>query len=216
MAILKYQHLSSPMCLYLAPIKSLCHEKYTEWRRKFSKKLSVTEITGDSLDGGIDLFLNSHIAVGTPEKIDFLSRQKLEYLKKIRLLLIDEIHMLNYEERGATLEAIVSRIMSLNSAVRILAVSATIPNIYEVGEWLRCPSQAVCVFGEEYRPVRLNKVVNGYPHSGNPFTFERVLNFKLLETIRTYSEKKGSLIFCPTQKGTQQACEQIITLMRDR
>lgn len=40
--------------------------------------------------------------------------------------------MLNFEERGATLEAIVSRIMSLNSEVRILAVSATIPNITEV------------------------------------------------------------------------------------
>jgi ATP-dependent DNA helicase HFM1/MER3 len=42
MAILKYSHLSSPMCLYLAPIKSLCHEKYTDWKRKFSRKLSVT------------------------------------------------------------------------------------------------------------------------------------------------------------------------------
>ena len=79
--------------------------------------------------------------------------------------------MLNYEERGATLEAIVSRIMSLNSNVRILAVSATIPNIHEVGEWLRCPPQAVCVFGEEHRPVKIKTVVNGYPHSGNPFTF---------------------------------------------
>ena len=47
--------------------------------------------------------------------------------------------MLNYEERGATLEAIVSRIMSLNAHVRIIAVSATIPNIDEVGEWLQCP-----------------------------------------------------------------------------
>ena len=216
MAILKYQHLSSPMCLYLAPIKSLCHEKYTEWSRKFSKKLSVTEVTGDSLEGGIEQFLNSHIAVGTPEKIDFLSRQNLEYLKKIRLLLIDEIHMLNYEERGATLEAVVSRIMSLNSNVRIIAVSATIPNIFEVGEWLRCPANAICVFGEEYRPVKIKTIVNGYPHSGNPFTFEKVLNYKLLEIVRAYSERKGSLIFCPTQKGTQQACEQIISQMRDR
>jgi replicative superfamily II helicase len=140
MAILKYRKYSSPMCLYLAPIKSLCHEKYTEWTRKFSKNLSVAEVTGDSLDNGSDRFLSAHIAVGTPEKIDFLSRQNLEYLKNIKLLLIDEIHMLNYEERGATLEAIVSRIMSLNSKVRIIAVSATIPNIYEVGEWLRCPA----------------------------------------------------------------------------
>jgi replicative superfamily II helicase len=46
--------------------------------------------------------------------------------------------MLNLEERGATLEAIVSRIMSLNNP-RIIAVSATLPNIKEVGEWLKVP-----------------------------------------------------------------------------
>jgi len=33
------------------------------------------------------------------------------------------------EERGATLEAIVSRIISINPKIRIIAVSATIPNI---------------------------------------------------------------------------------------
>lgn len=171
MAILKYSHYQSPVCLYLAPIKSLCHEKYTDWSRKFSKTLSVSEVTGDSLEAGVDQLSQAHIAVGTPEKIDFLSRQNLDYLKKIKLLLIDEIHMLNYEERGATLEAIVSRIMSLNSQVRIIAVSATIPNIQEVGEWLQCPPSSVCVFGEEYRPVKITKIVAGFPHSGNPFTF---------------------------------------------
>lgn len=48
-AILKYSHLSNPMCLYLAPIKSLCHEKYNNWQKKFGKNLSVVEVTGDSL-----------------------------------------------------------------------------------------------------------------------------------------------------------------------
>jgi ATP-dependent DNA helicase HFM1/MER3 len=103
--------------------------------------------------------------------VDFLSRQSLDFLKKIRLLLIDEVHMLNFEERGATLEAIVSRIMSLNNKVRIIAVSATIPNIWEVGEWLKVPKQSVCIFGDEYRPVKINKVVLGFKSTGNPFTF---------------------------------------------
>lgn len=148
--------------------------------------------------------------------MDFLSRQNLEYLRKIKLLLVDEVHMLNFEERGATLEAIVSRIMSLNSNVRIVAVSATIPNITEVAEWLKVPKQCVCVFGEEYRPVKINKVVLGFKSNGNPFTFERALNFKLLEAIRMYSEGRGSLIFCPTQRGTESACQQIISSMRER
>jgi replicative superfamily II helicase len=37
--------------------------------------------------------------------------------------------MLNIEGRGATLEAVVTRINKFNKKVRILAISATIPNI---------------------------------------------------------------------------------------
>ena len=100
--------------------------------------------------------------------------------------------------------------------MRIIAVSATIPNINEVGEWLRCPPSMICVFDERYRPVPLKSIVLGFHNSGNPFGFEQMLNFKLLEAVRMYSEGKGSLIFCPTQKGTEHACEQIMSQMRER
>lgn len=69
-----------------------------------------------------------NLVVATPEKIDAFSRKSLDFLSKLNLLLIDEVHMLNFEERGATLEAVVSRIISLSNP-RIIAVSATIPNI---------------------------------------------------------------------------------------
>lgn len=39
----------TPLCLYLAPIKSLCHEKYTQWERRFRGRLKVAEVTGDTL-----------------------------------------------------------------------------------------------------------------------------------------------------------------------
>ena len=35
-------------CLYLAPIKSLCHEKSENWRKKFKNKITVSELTGDT------------------------------------------------------------------------------------------------------------------------------------------------------------------------
>ena len=69
--------------------------------------------------------------------------------------------------------------MSLNNP-RIIAVSATIPNINEVGDWLRVPPALVKIFGEEYRPVPIKKVVLGFKSTNNPFTFERTLNYKLL------------------------------------
>jgi replicative superfamily II helicase len=47
------------------------------------------EVTGDTIESNQEKYFESHITIGTPEKVDFLSRQSLDYLKKIRLLLID-------------------------------------------------------------------------------------------------------------------------------
>ena len=155
------------------------------------------------------------LTVATPEKIDAFSRKNIEYLQKINLLLVDEVHMLNYEERGATLEAVVSRIISIANP-RIIAVSATIPNIREVAEWLKVPNRLIFTFGSEYRPIKINKVVLGFKASNNPYTFERMLNYKLIEVVRNYSCGKGSLVFCQTQKGTEMACQQVISDMQER
>ena len=76
---------------------------------------------------------------------------------------------------------------------------------------MRVPKQNICVFGEEFRPVTLNKVILGFKSSNNPFLFEKTLNYKLLEVIRTYSCSKSSLVFCQTQKGTEGACQQIVS-----
>lgn len=66
----------------------------------------------------------------------------LSFFSDIALVLIDEVHLLN-DPRGAALEAIVSRIKMLSCKpemkssplfhVRYIAVSATIPNINDLG-----------------------------------------------------------------------------------
>jgi len=40
-----------------------------------------------------------------------------------------------------------------------------------------------------------------------------MLNFKILDIIRNYSCGGGTLIFCQTQKGTEEACQKIISTM---
>ena len=54
----------------------------------------------------------------------------------------------------------------------------------------------------------------GFNSSNNPFLFEKTLNYKLLDVIRNYSCEKGALVFCQTQKGTEGACQQLITDMK--
>ena len=74
-------------------------------------------------------------------------------MKLIKLLLIDEVHIVSEPTRGATLETIVSRMKTLSKELsemqlRIIAVSATCPNIIDIAEWLRNDE-----FPAEYRYV---------------------------------------------------------------
>lgn len=49
---------------------------------------------------------------------------------------IDEIHFVGMDVRGAVLEVVVSRMKTLGTKTRFIALSATIPNIGDVATWL--------------------------------------------------------------------------------
>ena len=62
---------------------------------------------------------------------------------------------------------------------RIIAVSATLPNIDDIATWLNVRPSGIKIFGSEYRPIKIEILVRGYKNSGNPFLFEKHLNYKL-------------------------------------
>ncbi|XP_027746492.1 probable ATP-dependent DNA helicase HFM1 isoform X4 [Empidonax traillii] len=81
--------------------------------------------------------------------------------------------------------------------------------IDEIAEWLSDSKMpAVCLkIEEDQRPVKLRKIVLGFPCSDNQteFKFDLALNYKIASVIQTYSEQKPALVFCATRKGVQQA-----------
>lgn len=97
------------------------------------------------------------------EKLDALSRRffgsdhgDVSFISDVALLLVDEVHMLS-EDRGPTLEAgVVCRLRTLGSMrgltstnlsnMRILAASATIPNVHDIARWLSVQDDACKVF----------------------------------------------------------------------
>jgi antiviral helicase SLH1 len=101
----------------------------------------------------------TQIIVTTPEKWDVVSRKPtgegelatvsippfavvplLKPLQKVKLLIIDEVHLLN-DERGAVIETIVARtirqVESTQSMIRIVGLSATLPNYIDVADFLQ-------------------------------------------------------------------------------
>ncbi|CAN6446203.1 unnamed protein product [Victoria cruziana] len=93
--------------------------------------------------------------------------------------------------------------------VRMVAVSATIPNIEDLAEWLRVPAEGIKRFGEEMRPVKLTTKVFGYAPAKNDFLFEQRLENFIFDILMQYSRGKSALVFCSTRKGAQTAAQRI-------
>lgn len=90
------------------------------------------------------------------------------------------------------------RIVLKNSQYRIVALSATIPNINNLSLWLRSsPSSPAKVirFPDSMRPVPLKThVISAQMNGKNGFTFDFSLNYKLPEVLSKYSDNKPTLI----------------------
>jgi ATP-dependent DNA helicase HFM1/MER3 len=198
--------------VYQAPTKALCSERQRDWEAKFSKiGLKCAVLTGDSDASDLRHVQSANIIITTPEKWDSMTRKWRDHEKLMRLIrvfLIDEVHILK-EDRGATLEAVVSRMKSIGTDVRFVALSATVPNFNDIATWLGKSSTDPDSpatnekFGEEFRPVKLRKHVCGYAsNTNNEFGFEKVLDTKIKDVIATYSEGKPIMVFCATRNST--------------
>lgn len=123
-------------------MKALVRERMDDWKRRMSDQLGkkVVEITGDVTPSS-RLIEKANIIVTTPEKWDGMSRgwQNRDYIRKVGLIIIDEIHLLG-EERGPVLEVIISRTnyISSNTGIkpRIVGLSTAMANAGDLATWL--------------------------------------------------------------------------------
>ncbi|KAB5566714.1 hypothetical protein GE09DRAFT_1218970 [Coniochaeta sp. 2T2.1] len=199
--------------VYQAPTKALCSERARDWEKKFSPlQYVVAELTGDTSQAELPRVREASIIVTTPEKWDSITRKWQDHQKLLELVglfLIDEVHILK-EIRGATLEAVVSRMKTIGNNVRFVALSATVPNSQDIAAWLglnheqqQLPAQHE-VFGQDFRPVKLERHVFGYDKRMNDHVFDKQLDAKLPGLLVKHSIGKPILIFC----FTRNSCEQ--------
>ena len=137
--------------VYIVPLKALATEKYKEFKKRYPMvdiALSIGDL--DSNDKGLK---NKDIIIATSEKLDSLIRHKVSWLEEIKVIVVDEIHLLNDIGRGPTLEILLT-ILKEKTDAQILGLSATIGNPQELADWL----DAKLVI-DTWRPVELKKGV---------------------------------------------------------
>jgi len=88
------------------------------------------------------------------EKLDSLLRHHAPWLKDVKTVVVDEVHLINDVERGPTLEVLITILKTLLKDIQIIALSATIGNPKDLADWLNAE-----LIIDKWRPVKLEQGV---------------------------------------------------------
>lgn len=142
--------------VYIVPLRALASEKYHNFTKEYGQYFTISALTGDAEDDEQDLRIiaKSDIIIMTSEKLDSILRHNHDWIKDVKLVIVDEVHLLNDIKRGPVLEVVLTLLRELNKDMQLIALSATIGNSVELAKWL----DAKLVY-DEFRPVKLKKGV---------------------------------------------------------
>jgi len=197
--------------LFLAPLRALTNEKEREWDRFEQLGYSVYVVTGER-DLNPRRAERADVLVMTPEKADSATRKhdsrRYSFVTDIDCCIIDEVHLLDSEQRGSVLEVTISRLRRLCDP-RVIALSATMPNIEDVAAWLDAPAETTFAFGDEYRPVPLEADVATYTHGENAFADKYRRLYRTLDLAEQHIREDGqALVFVASRQDTVQAAKK--------
>lgn len=144
---------------YASPVKALSNQKYRDFRNLLGEE-NVGLVTGD-----VTVNPDAPALVVTTEVFHNKVLEAPEHLKWFEVVVFDELHYLDDEQRGTVWE---EAIMLTPPHMQIIALSATLPNIDNINHWMkkrrgrevvvvRCP--------EEDRPVPLEHRFWISPHA---------------------------------------------------
>src|SRR5579875_2874871 len=133
-------------CFYTTPIKALSNQKYADLVRRYDSR-TVGLLTGDNSVNG-----EAPVVVMTTEVLRNMLYAGSATLAGLGYVVLDEVHYLADRFRGAVWEEV---IIHLPESVQVVALSATVINAEEFGEWLDQVRGGTTVIVDEHRTVPL-------------------------------------------------------------
>ncbi|XP_053685498.1 helicase POLQ-like [Sabethes cyaneus] len=147
---------------------------------------------------------------------------------EIGLVVIDELHMIGEERRGAHLEVLLTKIQAIEAAIQVVGMSATIGNLSEIAKFISAD-----IYCRDFRPIELKEYVKcgsdlleinaKADRLENAFGCKQTQTFSYTEEQRRIDPdhiiglvvevipSSSCLIFC----STKRQCEQLCTLLTE-
>lgn len=139
--------------LYLAPYRSLAFEVEMTFKETFEGLgYNVSQLYGTGQFTKLDKLIVSeaNILIATPEKAKVILRANDDVVDQIKLIVIDEGHLLDESQRNVTNELFVEelKIHTTRNRGKIILLSAVLPNSAEIAQWI-CEDKTACVIGKQ-------------------------------------------------------------------
>ncbi|PHH88258.1 hypothetical protein CDD83_7774 [Cordyceps sp. RAO-2017] len=135
------------------PPPSGADERRGPWRRRADQ--AVIRVVGFFGGGKVRATWDDfEVGVCTLEKANTLINTAIDdcSIPRLRAVVLDELHMVDDDHRGYLLELIATKLLSLGQPLQIVGMSATLPNMNLMAEWL----DAHC-YETRYRPVPIEE-----------------------------------------------------------
>ncbi|OUJ19023.1 Replicative superfamily II helicase BRR2 [Methanonatronarchaeum thermophilum] len=139
--------------LYIVPLKALAYEKFELFKEYERYGFNVGVATGD-YDRSADYLSDMDVVVTTSEKADSMLRLGTDWIGDVDVVVCDEVHLVDSDRRGPTLEVTLAKLMMMNPGAQVIALSATISNAREIANWLDAG-----LVKSDWRPIELKEGV---------------------------------------------------------
>jgi len=144
--------------IYTTPIKALSNQKFRDLGEAFEgSAASIGLMTGD-----VTVNPDATCLVMTTEILRSMLYRGSDEMREVSWVVFDEVHYLRDKERGVVWE---ESIVLLPPSIKLVFLSATIPNAVEFAQWVAELKSAPChVITTDYRPTPLQHYM--FPSGG--------------------------------------------------
>lgn len=204
--------------IYVGPLKALAKEKEIDWTSEnhHFNDLNVSIVSGDYrlTAKRIKELDDSDIVIMTPEMLASRCRSnksdKSSFLKDVGVVVFDESHLLTVPNRGDHIEVALMKLVDINPDIRIVLLSATMPNVPEICEWTsELTNRDTYYLESDYRPCPLNIHYETYWDGENTYEGNEIQKVGTACGIVEYYVDDKFLIFVHTKRTGRMMVEHL-------
>ncbi len=192
-------------CVYITPLRALNRDMFKrlkDFGEKLGLKIAVRHGDTTSYERRQLSLHPPDVLITTPEtfQIMFLGKRLREGLKNVKFVIVDEVHELASDERGAQLAVALERLREYTK-YQIIGLSATVGNPEEVGKFLspREPIEIVDVRVYKGMHIEIRAPERGYEKESAIMGCDVDYGSTLVEMWKEIEKHRATLVFTNTR-----------------